>query len=342
MMLCCWGNALGKAEPPQQPAGNTCRNLIVVTLDGLRWQELFGGADTALLQNAGAQAIPKACAPSGIAYQHRQVLMPFFWEVIGRQGVLVGNRYKNSCMTVRNPYALSYAGYNELFSGAPDLRIWSNDPIDNSNPNIFEHLDNMPAYRGRVASFVSWPVFAHIFNRKRSRFFLDCAGSRQANAAVRSDTATFRAALQYLRRYRPRVLHLGLSGTDEAAHAADYPAYLAQAHLADSLVGRLWQEIQNLKGYRNQTTLVLTTDHGRGSGRHNWSRHGFFVRGSAQTWMALVGYGVKARGERTGGSYRPGQLAGTMAYLMDAGRFGGSCLPLTFFNRPEGAIPAYP
>ena len=32
-------------------AQNKTENLVVVTLDGMRWQEVFGGADEALLLN---------------------------------------------------------------------------------------------------------------------------------------------------------------------------------------------------------------------------------------------------------------------------------------------------
>lgn len=332
---------MGKAELPQQPAGNPHRKLIIVTLDGLRWQELFGGADTGLLRASNPVTSCAQGAMQQVAAPDRNALMPFLWQVVQNQGVLLGNRHRNSRMDVANPYALSYAGYNELFSGAPDLRIWSNDPVDNPNANILEHLHALPVYRGKVASFGSWGVFAHIFNRQRRRFHLDCGTGGKPSQAVRSDTATFHAALQYLRRYQPRVLHLGLGGTDEAAHAGDYAAYLAQTHLADSLVGRLWHEVQNMDHYRGQTTLIITTDHGRGSSRHNWSRHGFFIPGSSQTWMAMVGYGVKASGELDGGAYRSGQLAGTIAYLMDAGRFGRRCLPLTLFTRPAGESLVY-
>jgi hypothetical protein len=33
-----------------QPAKSA--NIIIVTLDGMRWQEVFGGADSALLKNS--------------------------------------------------------------------------------------------------------------------------------------------------------------------------------------------------------------------------------------------------------------------------------------------------
>jgi len=43
-------------SPGQQPAPVRATSLILVTLDGLRWQELFAGADSALLADTTASA----------------------------------------------------------------------------------------------------------------------------------------------------------------------------------------------------------------------------------------------------------------------------------------------
>ena len=37
-------------------AQSKTENIVIVTLDGMRWQELFGGADSVLLRNSN---IPK-------------------------------------------------------------------------------------------------------------------------------------------------------------------------------------------------------------------------------------------------------------------------------------------
>lgn len=64
-------------------------NIVVVTMDGLRWQEIFGGADSLL---SFAKEVPYS---TGYVQQHfwaptvserRQKLMPFFWNVIAKKG----------------------------------------------------------------------------------------------------------------------------------------------------------------------------------------------------------------------------------------------------------------
>ena len=63
------------------------------------------------------------------------------------------------------------------------------------------------------------------------------------------------------------------------------------------MIGDLWQYLQSLPEYSGKTTFLITTDHGRGNKAGNWHTHGILVNGSSQTWMALLGQGVPARGE---------------------------------------------
>ena len=118
------------------------RRVIFIMLDGLRWQELFNGADTALI-NVKRYAVN----PKGISAlywrptqdERRMALMPFTWGYVKQHGLIIGNRWKNSFMQVENKYKFSYPGYSETFCGwADDERINSNDDIPNPNINVLE------------------------------------------------------------------------------------------------------------------------------------------------------------------------------------------------------------
>src|SRR3546814_14981981 len=78
-------------------------NVFLITLDGLRWQELFSGADPALIANHDfvddSVALKKQfwrASPE----KRREALMPFFWNVIARQGPLYGNRTEGSFVKI--------------------------------------------------------------------------------------------------------------------------------------------------------------------------------------------------------------------------------------------------
>ena len=118
-------------------------NLILVSIDGLRWQEVFQGyqddvldLDTFKEQKAGL--IKQFSGTS--AENKRQKLMPFLWNVLAKNGVLIGNRDSGSNMGVTNEYWFSYLGYNELLTGKTDPNIDSNKAIDNTNTTILEWL----------------------------------------------------------------------------------------------------------------------------------------------------------------------------------------------------------
>ena len=137
----------------EQPRTAT-RNVVLVTSDGLRWQDVFRGADPALLNQpdggvSDVEAIRREYwreTPEA----RRETLMPFLWTVVARRGQLYGNADKASPAKVANGINLSYPGYNEMFTGSPDPRIDSNDKRPNPNVTVFEWLNRRPGYRGKV------------------------------------------------------------------------------------------------------------------------------------------------------------------------------------------------
>ncbi|GAB4092155.1 alkaline phosphatase family protein [Flaviaesturariibacter terrae] len=360
-LLLCWGATLGGGDlrAPDAPSG---QNLFVITLDGYRWQELFGGADSALINNPAWTSdisFTKALYWADNPQERRAKLMPFFWNVIARQGQLHGNRAVGNLCNTRNLYQISYPGYNEIFTGETDVFISSNKKVHNGNRNMLEYINDVPGYKGEVAAFTSWDAFPYILNRERSGFFLNSGaeavtgdglgeGQRSLNAilahpsdpgrATRDDRITFLSAMDYIRRKTPKVFFLGFSGTDDAGHEKSYDRYLRSANEADRMIGELWSFVQSLPQYRDNTTFLITTDHGRGEKADNWYDHGFFVGGSSQTWVALLGSQVKALGECSNKAqlYQK-QLAGSMAWLLGLRSRSSNMLPLTCFEPAPGA-----
>ncbi len=321
----------------------SAENVIIVTLDGMRWQEVFGGADSLLTYDTTATRYRTGYvkehfwAPT--ARQRREKLMPFFWSVVNGKGVLLGNRNLGSMVNNANPYRFSYPGYNEIFTGFPDPRVDSNDKIPNPNESVFEYLNKMPHYRGKVAAFGSWDVFGSIFNEKRSGFlvndgFRDVPGKLTEKQVLynrlqhelpdlfhgseRLDVATFHMALEYLKANKPRLMHIGLGDTDEFAHAGQYDFYLDAAQKADGWIRELWTYLQSTPQYAGKTTLLITTDHGRGAALGSkWRDHGSDVPGADQIWIAAMGPNVKSTGEsKQAAQFQQGQLAATIARLL--------------------------
>ncbi len=144
------------------PAEDKTKNLILVTMDGLRWQELFHGADSVLISNPnfvenGDKLREQFWAET--PEKRRENLMPFFWETIASDGQLYGNHAEGSVILLTNSQWFSYPGYNEILTGYADPEIDSNDKKWNRNVTFLEYLNRRRGFEGRVAAFCSWDVF---------------------------------------------------------------------------------------------------------------------------------------------------------------------------------------
>jgi phosphopentomutase len=189
-----------------------------------------------------------------------------------------------------------------------------------------------------VAAFATWDAFTRIINAGRSgvpvfdgwtRGGATGTGTPRA-ALIRDlfattvrywpdnnwDALTHQAALDYLAVKKPRVVFIGYGETDEWAHAGRYDLYLRSAHQVDAYLAQLWTTVQADPQYRDRTTLIVTTDHGRGYGPA-WRNHGEDVVGAENIWMAVLGPDTPALGLRRNiPVVRQAQVAATIAALL--------------------------
>ena len=103
---------------------------------------------------------------------------------------------------------------------------------------------------------------------------------------------------------------------DEWAHDGKYDLYLDSAFRADRFIQRMWDTLQSLPEYKDQTTLLVTTDHGRGATTTDWTNHGKDVPAAESTWMLALGPGVAPLGVRQSVTVTTSQLAATIAAVV--------------------------
>jgi phosphopentomutase len=143
------------------------------------------------------------------------------------------------------------------------------------------------------------------------------AETTPAADGVRHDSFTFLAALEHVRSAQPRVLYLSLGETDDWAHAGRYDHYLHSAQRVDRYLRRLWETLQSMPAYQGKTSLVITTDHGRGDGPKGWTSHGEKVDGAEDIWVAVLGPDTAPLGERAQTApVTQSQVAATVAALL--------------------------
>jgi hypothetical protein len=318
------------------------KNIILITTDGFRSEELFTGADPALLnKESGGVADTNALKKefwSESPQHRREILMPFFWRTIAKKGQVFGNQQLGSIAQITNGRKFSYPGYNEILTGAPDPRIDSNAKKPNENVTVLEWLHSKPAFRGQVAAFSAWDVMPFIINRDRCGFpvmggwepvpdkktnerekllnELISEMTRQNDAEV-DDSLLFHAAQEYLLKHKPRVLMVSFLETDHWGHAGRYDHLLKSAQRVDRYIEKLWTTVQSMPKYKDKTTFIITTDHGRGPAPVQWKNHGEKVERAENIWMAFMGPDTPALGERQNASrVTQSQIAATLAALL--------------------------
>ena len=297
--------------------------VILITLDGFRWQELFTGADPLLVTNkeyVNDTTDLKERFWKESPKQRRETLLPFIWNEAAKMGQVHGNRNLGSKVDLTNKMWFSYPGYNEILTGkADDFRINSNDKIPNPNTTILELANTDTKYRGKVAAFGSWDVFPYIINEERSGVPVN-AGFELASGkglteremflnqlqpkvpspwgTVRLDAFTHYYALEHMKKEHPSLVYIAYGETDDFAHDGDYEAYLKSAHTTDAMIKELWDFTQNDAYYKDNTMFIITTDHGRGTEPlETWKGHGDRVKNAGGVWIVIFGKGIASKGE---------------------------------------------
>jgi hypothetical protein len=324
-----------------QSKGKT-ENIVLILIDGLRWQEIFRGAEFDLLTNPkynsvdSLERMKKYWAEN--TDDRRKKLMPFIWSQIAANGQLYGNRDLGNKVDVANPYWFSYPGRAELLSGYVDEKINSNGYKNNTNMNVLEFIHSQKAYNNKVCAFACWTPVGKCLNKDNSKMMINIpweniTGDHLTEAEIlaneiqhlapkilgygeRLDFEVYALAKAYIQAHHPKVTYLDMGDTDEYAHSGHYDSYLEDIHQFDQILKHLWDMMQGDAFYKGNTTFVIVTDHGRGVGAE-WTSHNSDIARSQETWLMVMGPDSPALGEvKTEGQIYQTQYAATIAHLL--------------------------
>lgn len=332
LALCLPNRLAGQAEQP--------RHVILVTLDGVRPADFFGGMDTVVTASDSLSGVASH-ARLVQAYwrptpgERRRAVMPFFWDSLAPRGMVFGDAALGSLATITNPHRFSAPGYQEILTGHAQADVSSNDRIRYGHETVLEYTRRRLGLRQEeVALFGSWENFREYAASREGAVFVNAGDDSiptslatlemrriavlQSRAeplweGARLDAFTGAMAMAWLRRYHPRVLYVAMDDTDDLAHSRRYDRVLDALHGLDGFLKELWQAAESLPEYRGRTTLIVTTDHGRGLTPDNWTDHGDDVPGAEQIWLAVIGPYTPDRGSVAGaGEVHQANIAGTL------------------------------
>jgi hypothetical protein len=292
------------APPAPAVALPPADRLVLITLDGVRWQEIFGGVDPAL---ARQYRLPER------AVVDAATLSPNLHRAM-ETGIALGGP-EGEPMVATGPNFASLPGYLELLTGEPST-CQRNDCPRTARRTLLDACREAPdTSAADVAMIASWENLENAATG-RDPSFLVSAGRHHgvhrdlmmADAVMatlvrrgekafpppgqndyRPDRLTAPLALRFLRTKAPRCLFVGLGDTDEYAHLGDYGSYLRALREADRFVGDVLEAVADEGDAGARTTVWITTDHGRAD---TFVGHGARAPESSRVWLVATGAGV--------------------------------------------------
>jgi hypothetical protein len=287
--------ALGFAVAPKVEHAAIARSVVIVTLDGTRWQDVYGP----------------------------EVLMPTLHRWMTTEGVAIGAPGHGE-IWASGPHFISMPGYTEILTGRPSA-CQSNDCDTIRSATILDEVLD-----GGDDAFVaaSWERIARVASRDPAR--LEMTAGRTTNTRVdafdtrlmdeakdtspwpgvddyRRDELTMRVALSAFDKHVPKLSFVSLGDPDEHAHHGDRERYLASLRAADAFLADLEKRIDD------RTVVFVTADHGRSNGFRD---HGGGWHESGRVWLGVRAPCIAARGYVDSPSQRLADVAPTIRCLL--------------------------
>jgi Metalloenzyme superfamily len=270
-------------------------SVVLVVLDGARWQEVLVGTDPHFADGDDR----------GVAATR---LMPTLHRMIDEGGV-IGAIGHGPPMVATGPNFISLPGYTEIFSGRTPALCADNECPATRLPTL---VDEIRARSSDVAVYSSWQPIARAAARNASDIVMSTGSD--GTGAFRPDRATADLALAYLIERRPAFLFVGLGEPDEFAHRGDYAGYLGSLRQADEVLTELRERLSVMGEYGDHTSILVTCDHGRAD---DFQDHGAPWPESSRVWLVGAGGAIPARGEiDTSDKHRLADIAPTIRRLI--------------------------
>lgn len=180
-----------------------------------------------------------------------------------QDGVLLENfRNEGLTWTMNGHCAITTGNY---------LDISNSGSVLPSVPSIFQlyrkqyHLDStdvwLVASKGKIEALA---------NCQDSTWFNTYLPSRNCginaggvSSGYRDDSTTFEVVMDVLSNHHPKLMLVNFKQPDAAAHDHDSTGYIQGIRDTDLYIQKIWHFIQNDPTYKNNTTLIVTNDHGR-------------------------------------------------------------------------------
>jgi hypothetical protein len=213
------------------------KNVVIVIVDGARYSETWGD-------------------PS-----HQNI--PFFAGQLAKQGVVYTNFYNlGPTYTLAGHTCITTGYYQEIENTGKEFPKY---------PSIFQHY-NQTYLKGKYLTWIvsskdKLDVLSNCTDSAwRGRFLpnTNCGvNGAGTGSGFRSDTTTYKAAIDILGMYHPHLALISFMEPDYSAHSGNWTNYINGIKSMDEFSYKIWQFLQTDSIYKGTTTFIITNDHGR-------------------------------------------------------------------------------
>ena len=255
-------------------------NVILLMLDGVRWQEVFRTDKT------------------GLIFKH------LFQDYLS-EGRIFGNVDKDQAMTVSNSALLSLPAYQSIMSG--ETQPCSGNGCGRIGAETFQEraVTELKLDRTQVATIASWDKIPNAVEHVEGATFVNAAYDKLSDGTAdaefdaineaqvkdpapwdgaRFDRYTWAHSMHFLKKHHPRFMFISFDDSDEWGHKNEWENYLSSLRQYDDWIHELIQTLKGMGEYGAHTTLIITTDHGRGDDSM-WGQHGWPWPESKYIWL---------------------------------------------------------
>lgn len=268
--------------------GYNTKNIIIVVIDGPRYSDTWDS--------------------SGLAR------IPVMAKILRPKGTFFTNFYNN--------------GYTWTNSGHTAITTGLRQQIDNNgrelpkNPSFFQywlkHTGKPATSAWLITSKGKLNVLANTQHPDWKNTYqpsTNCGVNNTGNG-YRDDSLTFIEAKKILKEYKPNLVLINLREPDVSGHAGNWKAYLKGISDSDKYVGQLWDFLQKDSFYKDQTSLLITNDHGR----HSHGTNGDFINHGDQCegcqHISLLALGPDfVKGKTVNTKYNQTDISATIAEI---------------------------
>jgi hypothetical protein len=262
------------------------QNVVVVVIDGVRYSDSWGDSTF-----ANIPFMAKRLAPQGLFH-------PEFYNL-------------GPTLTVPGHVALTTGNYQRLSNSGTELPL---------HPSVFHYYRQ----HAKAAATDAWiitskdklEVLGSTYSQEPAAQFkpsTNC-GPSGLGSGYRDDVETMKVAKQIFKQHEPRLVLINLREPDSEAHNGNWDGYIKAIKASDHYVHDLWNWLQNHPHYKNNTTLLVTNDHGRHPGRR-FTDHGDGCKSCRHISLLMLGPDVKA-GARAQKPRSQADVAATVAELL--------------------------